>query len=304
MKTFKQLFFLLMLAQGAPASAQLKVTDTGIIGFGTTTPSNGFNVTMENGNRAGILHYSYGAYFRAGQGNYGNAVVGTSSDRIDFWYSPVGHNIVYAQKFEKVSDSTTKINIVPLRNGLETVLQLKTYSYEIFEGDSSSGENKTEYGFLSQEVQEILPTVTDSSQGLLLMDYDQITPFLTDATQELYYENQQQAVLIDSLAKKVADLENALFDNETGVSGSTLFQNEPNPFKENTVIRYELPSEYSSAKIMLFNMNGAYVNQFEISGVGEGELIIEGETLEAGMYLYSLIVDGKEVDTKRLILQQ
>jgi hypothetical protein len=29
---------------------------------------------------------------------------------------------------------------------------------------------------------------------------------------------------------------------------------------------------------------------------------IEGHTLKAGMYLYTLIADGKEVDTKKMIL--
>ncbi len=31
-------------------------------------------------------------------------------------------------------------------------------------------------------------------------------------------------------------------------------------------------------------------------------LTIDGYTLDAGMYLYSLIADGKEVDTKKMIL--
>ena len=48
----------------------------------------------------------------------------------------------------------------------------------------------------------------------------------------------------------------------------------------------------------------AYIDQFEVLGIGEGALTIDGNTLEAGMYLYTLIVDDKEVDTKRLILQQ
>lgn len=106
------------------------------------------------------------------------------------------------------------------------------------------------------------------------------------------------------MVQKVSKLENELYGHDPTLSESILYQNAPNPFKDNTVIKYELPTEFATAFIMLFNMNGAYITQYEISGVGEGELTIEGETLEAGMYLYSLIVDEKEVDTKRLILQQ
>jgi len=35
---------------------------------------------------------------------------------------------------------------------------------------------------------------------------------------------------------------------------------------------------------------------------GESSQWISGSELSAGMYLYALIVDGKEVDTKRMIL--
>lgn len=35
---------------------------------------------------------------------------------------------------------------------------------------------------------------------------------------------------------------------------------------------------------------------------GEGAIIIEGNSLTQGMYIYSLIVNGNEVDAKRMIL--
>ena len=157
---------------------------------------------------------------------------------------------------------------------------------------------------MAQELNEVLPDLTDTSHGIMGIKTTQLIPFLVDGTQELYYENQEQSALIDSLVRKVADLENDLYGGDPILDGSKLFQNEPNPFKENTVIRYELPADYTSAYIMLFNMSGAYIDQFEVSGIGEGALTIDGNTLEAGMYLYTLIVDDKEVDTKRLILQQ
>lgn len=39
-----------------------------------------------------------------------------------------------------------------------------------------------------------------------------------------------------------------------------------------------------------------------VSQKGKGQIIIEGFDLMAGMYLYSLIVDEVEIDTKRMIL--
>jgi len=162
--------------------AQLKVGNNGLVGVGTTSPNPFFNLTLGNESKDGLIHTKGGSFFRAGQADPFAAVVGSSSDIIEFWYSTSGHNILNAQKFQKVSDSTLKTNIKPLRDGLATILELKTYSYDILEGDSTTGELITEYGFLTQEVREVLPEVTDSSMGVLVMDYDQITPFLTDAT--------------------------------------------------------------------------------------------------------------------------
>jgi hypothetical protein len=39
-----------------------------------------------------------------------------------------------------------------------------------------------------------------------------------------------------------------------------------------------------------------------MTSLSNTSVTIEGHTLKAGMYLYTLIADGKEVDTKRMIL--
>lgn len=41
---------------------------------------------------------------------------------------------------------------------------------------------------------------------------------------------------------------------------------------------------------------------FGIAPMGDGQISISASTLDAGMYLYSLVVDDRVVDTKRMIL--
>jgi hypothetical protein len=48
-------------------------------------------------------------------------------------------------------------------------------------------------------------------------------------------------------------------------------------------------------------MQGKMLKKLDASR-GDNILTIQGAELQAGMYLYSLIADGKEVDTKRMIL--
>lgn len=90
--------------------------------------------------------------------------------------------------------------------------------------------------------------------------------------------------------------------NHTSATGAMLYQNTPNPFDSYTEIRYVLPQNYTHAKLMVFDMNGKQLRDIALQGAGEGKTQLSSAELAAGMYLYSLVVDGKEVDTKRMIL--
>ena len=56
-----------------------------------------------------------------------------------------------------------------------------------------------------------------------------------------------------------------------------------------------------TATIYIYNMNGPQLQQYGITGKGKQSVTINGSSFQPGMYLYAL-VDGKEVDTKRMIL--
>lgn len=47
---------------------------------------------------------------------------------------------------------------------------------------------------------------------------------------------------------------------------------------------------------------GKQIEKIRINERGLGSVTIQGSGLSAGMYLYSLIADGEEVATKRMIL--
>jgi hypothetical protein len=49
-------------------------------------------------------------------------------------------------------------------------------------------------------------------------------------------------------------------------------------------------------------MQGSQIEQFQLLLTGKGSIKIEGSSMEPGMYLYTLIADGIEVDTKKMIL--
>jgi len=50
------------------------------------------------------------------------------------------------------------------------------------------------------------------------------------------------------------------------------------------------------------NMNGETVKTIAVNGAGYGQLNLQTGQLAAGTYTYSLFVDGKLVESKRMVL--
>jgi hypothetical protein len=80
-----------------------------------------------------------------------------------------------------------------------------------------------------------------------------------------------------------------------------LGQNVPNPFLEQTQIPFYLPERVKSAQISIADAKGAVIKVIDINERGKGIVYFSMNTLDAAVYYYSLIVDGKIHDTKRMV---
>lgn len=160
--------------------------------------------------------------------------------------------------------------------------------------------NNKHYGLIAQELQEIYPDlVVESQDGFLAINYIEIIPLLIRSVQELKAE-------INTLQAGNAPVYKAQ-GRTTDVTSldavvTALYQNEPNPFTERTVIRVDVAEDVSIANLYIYNMNGEQLTEYPITERGATSVTIDGGSLNAGMYLYALIADGKVIDTKRMIL--
>jgi hypothetical protein len=80
-----------------------------------------------------------------------------------------------------------------------------------------------------------------------------------------------------------------------------LNQNEPNPFKDKTIIRYSIPNDIKQAEIIFFDNNGSIIKSILIETRGVGQLEVYSSNLSAGTYSYSLVADGISIDTKKMV---
>ena len=102
-------------------------------------------------------------------------------------------------------------------------------------------------------------------------------------------------------ARKVKSVDPTEVSSATATNTSALYQNTPNPFKDQTVIRYRLADNVKSATICIFDMQGKLLKKYPVSS-GSDSLTVNGYELGDGMFLYTLMVNGQEIDTKRMIL--
>jgi len=166
------------------------------------------------------------------------------------------------------------------------------------------------------------PVMIDDPRSMQIktVNYTAMIPILTKGMQEQQLDiDAKEARIAELEAENVAltdrlgDLEIRLaaLEGRTASKGdaataldaaNVLYQNTPNPFSSQTRIRYELTEGTQNAEILVFDMNGRQLRAFNNLKAGDNSLTIEGAELEAGMYFYSLIVNGEEVATKRMIL--
>jgi hypothetical protein len=81
----------------------------------------------------------------------------------------------------------------------------------------------------------------------------------------------------------------------------TLKQNAPNPFKNKTVISYFIPETVKKAQLLVYDPLGNVMKRVDIRTMGEGNITIDASNLKRGIYKYSIIADGKVMDTKTMI---
>ncbi|MGQ0829881.1 MAG: T9SS type A sorting domain-containing protein, partial [Bacteroidota bacterium] len=82
-----------------------------------------------------------------------------------------------------------------------------------------------------------------------------------------------------------------------------LEQNVPNPFAEQTTISYFLPDNTGKAQLLFYNSNGKLIQSVDLTQKGQGQLNVFANDLSNGVYTYTLVVDGKIIESKKMLKQ-
>lgn len=176
-----------------------------------------------------------------------------------------------------------------------------------------------EFGFMAQDVQRIFPELVkkDENSDMLSINYIGLIPVIIEALKDqnaIINEQKEQIQKLEELVKSTQennmDSKSDAFNLEPNLDENSsdneetpvLKQNSPNPFTNSTKISYVVPNNSGNAAIYIYDLNGVQKEVYPITNKGANEITIDKGTLSPGIYLYALIIDGKEIDIKRMIL--
>jgi len=226
------------------------------------------------------------------------------------------------------SDGRFKKDVKEDVSGLEFIRQLRPVSYTVDNAalnkflhvrDSSINSSQAknvpvrQTGFIAQEVEALVKKTGYVFSGVDTPEnendpygirYSEFVVPLVKAAQELSAQVQELSAEVEEQRRQIQSLLGQI-DSKNGVTVNTqavLLQNNPNPFDAETAVKMTLPDNVGMASVMIYNLEGKQMKSIQVQSRGDVTVKISASELAAGMYLYSLIVDGKVVDTKRMVL--
>jgi hypothetical protein len=214
-----------------------------------------------------------------------------------------GNGQAYSYGWNTISDSTLKDHVFNIQNALNKVLLLQGVTYNL---KQSSLSPKRQMGLIAQAVERVVPeVVTTNDNGIKTIAYSNMVGLLVEAIK-------QEDVKINMLQHKVDSLTDV--NKQTGANfnenrmgekrEAKLYPCKSCPVNQNATFQCYVPYESKSANLLVFDMNGALKKTILINGKEEQSISVPGGELLAGMYYYSLMIDGNEVDTKKVIVTQ
>ena len=195
-----------------------------------------------------------------------------------------------------------------------------TYNFEQDQGDLKLNlPLELQHGFIAQELEKVYPELVKDvlhpifndkneqtgTRTLKAVNYIGLISVLTESLKELSNE-------VTVLKEKIAISEKTYTINTTKnfteeeiklikENGFYLGQNTPNPFKTSSVIEYSLPENEKEASLLILNLNGQMIKEYKLN-LNRGSITIEAGSLQKGMYLYSLVSNGQEIATKKMLV--
>jgi len=296
---------------------------SGNLGIGFETPLEKLHINgaiRGNEYKGGIKIQTDDGWTIMGAKNPWNSHFETSSDKFYFYQPVYVRGELYCQGMTVTSDLRLKKDVSDFRYGLKEVMRMHPVAYD-YTGEGGTKSNTYNVGLFAQDLQEIAPEMvsefvhrdTDeegevADEETYLQIYDTgIKYMLINAIKDQQTIIKDQQTQLDELKEMVRVLAEGEINHQEMLledAQGYLQQNQPNPFKGNTLIKYYVTDDVVSAVVNVYDMTGKLIHKERITQNGAGQIQLKSKNLATGTYSYSLVVDGKIADTKQMVIGQ
>lgn len=209
-----------------------------------------------------------------------------------------------------LSDLRLKTNIKDSKLGLDFIMNLHpvTYNYK------DEGQRDILYtGLIAQEVDAAAKregvefSGVDKNGEYWGIRYGDLTvPLIMavhDMNEKLERENKELKMRLERLESSSISCKDNSQDKLTSSLNiqNKLEQNNPNPFSQNTIIRYSVNNDAMTAQIIIRNLNGVELKKIMLDKNAKS-VTIQGGDFTQGTYTYSLEVNRQSIDTKLMVI--
>lgn len=230
------------------------------------------------------------------------------------------NGVTRALAFMATSDKKFKKDIKDLEGALDKVnsLQGKTYHWRKDEFKDKNFTEELQYGFIAQEVQEVLPEIViKDAKGDLAMNYIALVPILVEAIKQQQNEITETKEELKTLLEDVKSLRNEIQNLKQELKGteikeslessieSNVLKVYPNPSKDEINISFDISNYKDNIQLIIHDINGALLSTINVQKTKSEEVNkkIRKEDYGVGVFIVSVVVEGKIIESKKIIFK-
>jgi hypothetical protein len=155
------------------------------------------------------------------------------------------------------------------------------------------------------------------NMNIKAVNYTELIPIMIKAMQEQQVtiekqaaENKEQNAMLEKQNTQIAELTQlvhklSLNSNAAPIeklTGAFLGLCTPNPNSNGTRISYGIPANSTGAELVISNDTGQQIKKISLNRTGLVE--VDTSALSTGTYFYSLYLNGKLIDTKKMVVNR
>ena len=191
-------------------------------------------------------------------------------------------------------------NDMPALNAANTAWYANADSIAHFLHDINP--NQWSYQDLSTMMDEHLDLTTSEAVARATMNYAADVAAYDSVHMEIL---EMADFLTDGIVNRFPHFSRSAQQNiELSDDAIVLDQNAPNPFSDQTNIHYYIPENAGEVEIIFMDYTGKTIKKVSILEKGEGSVTVYASNLNAGLFSYSIVADGKVMETKRMFHAQ